>query len=225
MSNQPDPTLTRILAELAPEDHLGVLLAAQVGGTPHELQLILQTTEYLAEQDGYRPTGQYIIRALGVVEHRLALGLFSNLVISAENSMLHRYNHPQVEVYFRGVPGQVDSLMLELQQLYGQTYGIYRHLADDINRTRPLGALLSTGYGLLGTMPAPFVEKLAPLLARYGLSLHTLEAESSPPRIPYHLLVMDDSFVIAQLFSADPMGTTRKATTTGQVGQAALESK
>lgn len=206
MTDQLDPTLQTLLTTLQPDNNLGVLLMVQMGGTPQELQLILQTTTYDPEKDALRTTGQYVLRALGVIEHKVALGLFNNLILSHSNPLMDRYEAPHVELYFRGTLSQADALMLELQQLYGQTYGIYRHMADEINHAMPLEKLLTSGYGALGVMPQPFAEKVCALFARYGLQTSLLPAEVESAPMKHQLLVMDDSYLIAQAFSADPMG-------------------
>ncbi|HLA43358.1 MAG TPA: hypothetical protein VJZ27_07995 [Aggregatilineales bacterium] len=213
MSDQPDQTLQQILETLESEDHLGVLLAAQLGGTPQEVQLILQTTEYNDTHDALRPIGQYIIRAIGVREHRLSVGLFGTMVLSHQNALLYPHNEKMIQVYFRGSPENVDSLMIELNQLYGQTYGQYdplRRMAEEINPARPLESLLKGGQGLLGNMPEPFAQKVAALLERHQMKARLLddeEANEHRPPMQFQSLVMDDSFLIAQLFSADPMGS------------------
>lgn len=200
-----ETTLGNILEALQPEDNLGVLLAAQMGGTPQEIQLIVQTTRVDEDNDVIIATGQYIIRAINTVEHRLSLGLFNNLAHSTSNPILYKHNEPLLEVYFRGTPENVDNLMLDIQQLYGQTYGIYRHMADELNRARPLATLLTAGYGYLGTMPAPFVERIKKLFGRYQMEINTAEADDHRPKLQFELLVMDDSYIVAQLFSVEPM--------------------
>jgi len=200
-----ETNLGTILDSLQPEDNLGVLLAAQMGGTPQEIQLIIQTTRLDEEKDALVATGQYIVRAINTIEHRITLGLFNNIAHSTSNPILYKHNEPLYEVFFRGKPENVDNLMLDIQQLYGQTYGIYRHMADELNRARPLASLLGEGYGYLGTMPAPFVERIKKLFNRYGMQINTAEAESHRPDFQFELLVMDDSFIVAQLFSVDPM--------------------
>ncbi len=216
---QADDTLKKIIDALQPEENLGVLLAAQMGGTPREVQIILQTTQYEAEKDALKATGQYIIRALGVVEHRFSLGLFNKIVLSTDNPLLYRHNAEEVQVYFRGTPDNIDEFMIELNQLYGQTYGVFdpnMRMADELNRAMPLYNLLKTGQGLLATTPQPFAEKLQKLLARHQMTSNLIEVEDDHHHeegedhphhdITYQLLVMDDSYFIAQLFSSDPMG-------------------
>lgn len=216
MTAEPDANLKTILAAIAPENNLGVLLAAQMGGTPREVQLILQTTEYEPEKDALKVTGQHIIRVIGVVEHRLSLGLFHNMALSSDNPLLYRHNSQQMQVYFRGTPDNIDSFMIELNQLYGQTYGIFDpsgRMADEINRAMPLYNLLKSGSGLLCTSPQPFAEKVKKLLTHHQMSCHFLEVEDHHEHdddhphheITYHLLAMDDSYFVAQVFSSDPM--------------------
>lgn len=219
MLNQPDDNLKKIIEALQPEENLGVLIASQMGGTPREVQIIIQTTQYEAEKDALKATGQYIIRALGVVEHRLSLGLFNKLVLSNDNPLLYRHNSEQVQVYFRGTPENIDGFLIDLNQLYGQTYGVFdpnMRMADELNRAMPLYNLLKTGQGLLATTPQPFAEKLQKLLTRHHMTCNFIEVEDEHHHedeedhhhhdITYQLLVMDDSYFIAQLFSADPMG-------------------
>ncbi len=203
-----DTTLTEILAALAREDHYGVLLAAQLGGTPQEVQLILQTTVMNADQQTISPTGQYIIRAIGVQEHRLAVGLFANLVHSTDNPLLYPHNAAWQQVHFHGTPRDVDDLMLRINQLYGQTYGLYdpfRRMVDELNPTAPLATILQAGDGILGVMPEPFAEKVVGLLGQYELNAHLEPAQPAPEHIRYESLVLDDSYLVASMFSADPI--------------------
>jgi hypothetical protein len=210
MANLPtDPTLQQIFTELEADYSLGVLLTVQMGGTPEEVQLFLQSTEFDETNNTLRPTGNYVIRCLGVREHRVSVGLFNSIAYSEDHPVLWNHNYAFQEVYFNGTPDNVDSLMLDLTQLYGQHYGNFRTLADDINRMLPLGKLLSAGRGLLGEMPMPMVEKVKNLLESHGLAVNTIASEQMAPPVQHHLLVMDDSFFIAQLFSADPIEAKR----------------
>jgi hypothetical protein len=90
-------------------------------------------------------------------------------------------------------------------------------MAHELNRSQPLYNLLESGSGLLGIMPQPFARKLGKLFERNGMTLTLkdipLEDEEEDdhdhddrPEIRYELLVMDDSYFIAQMFSADPVG-------------------
>lgn len=183
---------------------LGILLAAQLGGTPQEIQMILQTADYDEATEGITSTGQYVIRAIGVREHRVSLGLFGRIVTSTDHPLLYRHNEALLQIYFRGQPDNVDALMIDISQLYGQTYGADRNLADEINTSMPLSSLLTMGHGFFGEMPTTFAQQIQTVFERHGLSTNFIE--SQPAMMQHQMLVMDDSYVIAQLFSADPLG-------------------
>lgn len=197
--------LEKLTETLQAEHKLGVLLAAQMGGTPEEIQVMLQVADYDAEREAIKPEPTiYILRCLGVQEHRLSLGIFGSLVIVDEHPLLWHHNFPFQQIYFRGEPTNLDELMLALSQLYGQLYGKFRSLADDLNLAVPLGILLKGGYGLLGEMPQPLADIVKDLLERYGLTVNFVQAETEPPP-GFKLLAMDNSYFIAQLFNAEPL--------------------
>lgn len=203
--NSLDPTLVNLVEELQKEDRVGILLAAQMGGTPEEIQLIIQVAIYHPDDESLQPQKAYVVRCFGVREQRLSLGIFGTMAHSVDNPLLWNHNSLYHQVYFRGVPDDVNSLMLDLNQVYGQHYGPFRTLADDLNLIRPLGGLLTTGYGLLGEMPEPMANRVADILRRHGLTVGMLPAEQDSPPVLFHLLVMDDSFIVAQMYSAEPM--------------------
>jgi hypothetical protein len=206
----PDAVLDDIISTLEVEHKFGVLLAAQLGQTPQELQLIIQTADYDEEKAAITTQATYVIRCIGVEEHRLSLGIFNRLARVTDDPLLWNYNQPYHQIYFKGHfknPAlTADGLMLELTQLYTQHYGLFRNLAIDLNRMAPLETLLKAGHGLLGEMPAPMAAHVKTLLERYGLTVTLVETEREAPDFPYQLLVMDDSYFIATLFGADLMG-------------------
>ncbi len=200
-----DETLQNLIEALRDEQHLGILLAAQMGGTPEEVQLIVQVADYDVETEAIRPTQVYILRCLGVREHRLSLGLFNSLVLVDDHPLLWKHSFRHQQIYFRGTPHNVDELMLELNQLYGQKYGAFRSLADDVNHAMPFGTLLSSGHGLLGEMPMPMAALVKPLLEKHDLTVTLVNADHKPSATSFKLLVLDDSYFIVQMVSADPM--------------------
>jgi hypothetical protein len=208
-----DHTLQSIADTLTLNEKIGVLLMVQMGATPQEVQFILQTADYDEETYTVTTGDTFIVRCIGVEDHRISVGLFNRLILAEEHPVLWNYNEQFRQVYFKGTPENVDGLMLELNQLYGQHYGEVRHLAQDINRMAPLETILKRGTGLLGEMARPMAEKVKALLERYGLEVNLLDSEQEEPPFDYVLLVMDDSYVIAQMFSADLMegrGTTNQ---------------
>lgn len=213
------PMRDQLLSELAGERGYGVLLVAQMGGVPNELQLIVETAQYDEAAEGLRPQHDYIIRALGVREHRLSVGVFGRLSFSDDHPLLHHHNTPRVAIHFDGKAQDVNELVLDLSQAYVSTFGQWRHLvdmADDINRAMPMVDLLSSGYGLLGTMPKPLAERVAKVLVHHNVP-HSLTEDSTFETTDEHgrsrlakALLIDQSYIIALDFSVEQMGKPAK---------------
>lgn len=206
------PKTQQLLADLQGEQDYGIFLAAQMGGVPNELQLIIQTAQFDEAAGGLRPRRQYVVRALGVEEHRISLGVFGRLFIADEHPILFHHNLPRAQVHFEGRPSDINELVLDIHQAYVTTFGPWRELAADINRSQPLVNLFASGSGLLGTMPQPAAERMAKVLAHHGLkatldekSLHNGEDEHGRSR-QFKLLGIDDSYVVALAFSIEEMG-------------------
>ncbi|MDZ4769449.1 MAG: hypothetical protein SGJ24_09990 [Chloroflexota bacterium] len=200
------------------ENGVAVLLLAQMGGTPDELQCVVETATYDPEAHGLRPRAAYAVRALSVVEHRLSLGIAETvqLVEGDGHPLLYHTNTPRVAVHFDGRAKDLNELALDIQQAYVSVFLQWRHLVDrveDINRTMPLLTLLERGYGLLGTMPKPLAERMARVLAHHGVGVsmsedtgfrtHDGAGRSALPK----LLTFDEGYILALDFSFDRMGT------------------
>lgn len=206
----------QLLAELQGENDYGVLLVAQMGGVPNELQLIIETARYDASVEGLRPQHDYVIRVLGAREHRASLGVFGKLAFAEEDHpLLYHHNTPKVAVYFDGRAANVNELVLDISQAYVSTFGPWRHLVDmaeDINRAMPMVDLLQSGYGLLGTMPKPLAERMEKILAHHGVGC-TLSEDATFYTEDDHgrsrmakLLLIDQSYFIALDFAVEQMG-------------------
>jgi hypothetical protein len=198
--------------ELRGEKAYGIFLAAQMGGVPQELQLIVQTATFDEEAQGLRPRSQFVVRALGVVEHRISLGVFGNLFLADEHPVLFHYNLPRAVIQFEGQPDDVNELVLDINQAYLSTFGPWRELAKDINREQPLVNLLQSGRGVLGTMPQPGAERMVRVLVHHGMTgkleenrLYDGEDEHGRSR-NMKLLGIDDSYLIAMDFTVDELG-------------------
>ena len=206
------PERERLLSELADENAVGVLLLAQMGGTPNELQLFIQTAQYDDAAQGLRERGNYIIRVLNTQEHRLSLGLFGSLFIAEEHPILLHHNEPKVAVFFTGTPADVNELVLDIHQAYASTFGPWRELVADINREMPLVDLLKSGAGRLGTMPKTAAERMVRVLQHHQLAAR-LDVEGSREASDGHgrsmlwkLLGVGDSYFVALDFAVDKMG-------------------
>jgi hypothetical protein len=208
------PLRDRLLDEAQGEHHYGILLAVQVGGVPNELQLMIETAEYDEKAQGLRPKGGYIIRALGVREHRVTLGVFATMSFSAEHPLLYHHNKPQVEIRFEGMPANINECVLDISQAYLSTFGPWRQLGerdDELNRDQPLVPLLASGGGLLGAMPQPAAEAMAKVMRHHGLQVTLTprpmseQDEHGRSRLAQALFI-DHTYVIALDFSVDAMG-------------------
>jgi len=206
------PKRQQLLSELQTDQDYGIFLAVQVGGVPNELQLFIETAQYDEQAQGLRPRNQYIIRALGVREHRVSVGVFARLAFLDDHPLLYHHNTPKVEVYFEGKSQDVNELVLDISQAHASTFGPLRHLAADINRGKPLVDLLRSGGGMLGEMPKPLAERMAKVLAHHNLKYTLIEDEAFEAEDEHgrsrlsRLLAIDDSYVVALDFSVEQMG-------------------
>jgi hypothetical protein len=206
------PERERLFDELRGEHQVGVLLLAQMGGIPHELQLFIETAEFDEAAQGLRERNTYILRVLSVREHRLSLGIFSHLFIAEEHPILLHHNQPKLSVHFEGTPADVNELVLDIHQAYASTFGPWRELAADINREQPLANLLSSGAGQLGTFPQTAAERLGRVFDHHRMTarLDMVEAretvEEHGRSTLWKLLGVGDSYFVALDFAVDKMG-------------------
>jgi hypothetical protein len=203
------PDREQLFAELQGDDQVGILLLAQLGGVPNELQLFIQTAEYDDAAKGLRDRNNYTIRILSVHEHRLSLGLFGSLFIAGQHPILLHHNEPKPDIYFEGTPSDVNELVLDISQAYASTFGPWRELAADINREQPLVDLLKSGQGRLGKMPLTAAERMLRVLAHHGMK-GRLEGEIERATTEEHgrstlwkLLGVGDSYFVALDFAID----------------------
>lgn len=196
----------QMISELSGEDDYGVLLAVQLDAVPNTLQLMLQTAKLDAAANGLRPRGQYTIRAIGVEEHSLSLGVFGRFAFTDDHPLLYWENAPTVGVFFRGTPRNPYELLIDLQQAHASTFARWRHFPEYFNIAQPLTTLLVAGGGLLGEMPKPLAERVEKVLAHHQLESKLMEAERHAEKPRFKVLVIDQGYVIAQDFSVDPLG-------------------
>ncbi len=212
------PKRTQLFEQLGGEQQYGVLLVAQMGGAPNEIQLILETAEYDPSVEGLRPKSGYIVRALGVLEHRITLGVFGTVTLSDDHPLLYHHNTPKVSVHFDGKPDNVHDLVLDISQAYVSTFLEWRHLVEmpeDLNRSIPLVDLLQRGVGLLGVMPKPLGERMARVLKHHGMNAslsedtHFNTQDDHGRSTLLKALILDSSYIIALDFSFETMGKPR----------------
>lgn len=215
------PVRDQFFADMAADNRQAALLVAQVGATPNELQLITQIAEYDDQAQGLRPVRSYIIRVLGVLEHRIVnLGTTVDSVeLISEHPLLHEYLSAPTAVFFKGQPENIDALALDIAQAHATTFGPWRHFPEYINTQQPLHTLLSSGGGLLGQMPAPLADQLVPVLQQHGLETKTTAGD---PYIKRHdnpalasqrpqVLTFGPSYFVSYSFAFDVMRGRAKA--------------
>ncbi|MHB8628138.1 MAG: hypothetical protein ACYDBJ_09845 [Aggregatilineales bacterium] len=190
-----------IVRELETENAVGLLLAAQLGNTPSELILMLRTTILDAALGGLRPVGQYVIRLAGLVEHKIALGLFNHMAFVDSHPLLHHHNAPVMRIYVTSPATDPDGVLKQIDTTHSEMFGHWRDLRDDLNHRAEPRDLLAQGMGTLGEMPAPLAESIAQVLKANGVTCTLVEGE---PKIGHCLLLaFDNSYLIARNFAVE----------------------
>lgn len=198
------PKRDQFLADLAGDDDYGILLLAQMDGVPDTVQCVVATTHHDATAGGLIDKHRYVIRAVGVQEHRLSVGMFKSARLLDDHPLLYEYNQPPAALFFRGQPDDAHALVVDLFQGYASTFGLWRQIPTYLNVTKPLTDLVQGGGDLVGQMPKPLAEQLAKAFALHGTE--TKITEDQPPQPPQKLLLLDESYIVATTFSIDLLG-------------------
>lgn len=209
------PHSEQFFADLEGENRQAALLVAQVGASPNELQLIIQIAEFDESVQGLRPIRSYIIRVLGVLEHRLVnFGTTVNDVkIVEEHPLLYEYTQKPTAVFFRGAVENPDSVLMDIAQAHATIFYPWRHFPQYLNMEQALSTLLESGGGLIGQMPAPLAEAVIKVLEHHKLEYKTADGE---PYIKLHdnpallqtklkVLLFGGSYFISYGFSIQEM--------------------
>ncbi|KXK25464.1 MAG: hypothetical protein UZ15_CFX003000020 [Chloroflexi bacterium OLB15] len=209
------PKREQFFAELGAEQQYGVLLVAQMGGAPNEIQAIVETAEYDAAVEACALNPAISSARWACWNTRASLGVFGVATLTEDHPLLYHHNTPKVAVHFEGKPDDINELVLDVSQAYVSTFLEWRHLVempDDLNRSVPLVDLLQRGIGLLGTMPKPLAERMARVLKHHGLNA-SLSEDNSFESVDDHgrstlakALILDSTYIIALDFSFETMG-------------------
>lgn len=208
----------QLVNDLQRDGAVGVLLMVQMDGVPETLQFVVTTTVMDESVGGLREIGHYVIRAIGVIEHRVSVGMFGELrFVDGQHPLLYAYNSQPAALFFRGQAPDASALLVDVLQAYASTFGEWRQIPEYLNRNRPLLSLLASSGDLLGEMPKPLADALVPVLEAHGLETKVMLGEA-PLDSDEHgrsqfrqALLIDDSYVVALDFSVETLGgrTTR----------------
>lgn len=196
----------QLLDEINAENGYGVLLLSQLDSVPDTLQFIVATTIYDEQADGLRDKTRYIVRALGVQEHRVSMGMFKSISITREHPLIYEDNTNPVGLFFRGTPDNANELILDIFQAYASTFGPWRQIPRYLNMSKPLVNLVSGGGDLLGEMPKPLAERMEKVLQHHKLETKLMEGKHPDGTPKVKALLMDESYVVALDFSVDELG-------------------
>lgn len=207
------PRRVHLFRELEAEDRFGVLLLAQLDAVPETLQLIVTTTRLDPTTGGLRDVGQYVIRAVGVAEHKVTLGLFKMVDVRTAHPLLYQYNSAPVGLFFRGEPDDSNALLADVLQAYAGTFGPWRQPPTYLNTSQPLHSLLSSGGDLLGQMPQSLADNMVKALEAHGLETRAM-AEPAPTEDEHgrsrlrKVMLLDESYIVAFDFTVEVLGQT-----------------
>lgn len=198
------PKRDQLLDELKGENDYGVLLMVQMDSVPETIQAIVATTQYDEAAGGLRDKHQYLIRAIGVKEHQISVGMFGTLKMTDDHPLAYQYNSPPVAVFFKGEPADANELVLDIFQGYASTFGPWKQIPEYLNANRPLLDLVKSGGDMLGQMPKPLAERMEKVLTHHGLEVKLIDDKQSDP--PVKVLTMDGSYIVAMDFTIEPFG-------------------
>ncbi len=191
----------QLFQDMQAEDAVGVLLAAHLGNTPDEILFVIQSTRFDRSMGGLRPQHQYIIRAVGLAEHKISLGTFQDISLIDDHPLLYHHNTPRVRVFISSQPESPDTLLQDISRAHTEVYDTWRDLADDLNQLVEPPQLFAAGFGLFGEMPQPFADAVSQVFTRHGVKHNLVIDETSPRQMK--LLSIDDSYCVAADFSIE----------------------
>lgn len=210
------PKRDSLFNDMQGDDRQVAMLVVQVGGMPNELQIILETAQFDEAQEGLRPLHNYIVRILGVTEHRVVnLGTTVEQVhLLDEHPLLYQYNKTPVALFVRGIPSDINAVILDIAQAHSEIFGLWRRFPEYMNIEKPLFTLFEEGGGLLGQMPMPLAERLVSVMEKHGLETKIIEGENPADKNHNPMvtnqkikaLFIGASYFISYAFSVEEMG-------------------
>jgi len=193
-----------IRQELEAENTIGLLIGAQLGASPSELNVIVRTATADRQTGAIHTINQYLITASGTVEHKLTLGLFDGMGYAEQHPLLQHHNATGIKVFITSAVADPDALLWAIDELYTETFGKLRDLNADLNQRADPREVLQNGMGVLATLPAPFAAQVDQLLIEQSIGHQMVPTD---PKIGgCALLAFDDSYMIARSFAVQILG-------------------
>lgn len=183
------------------------------GAEPDGADLIL----YLEIIEGGKST-PVEVRAEAVRAHRVITPDAGDVTLTSDHPVLWPYAHASSELYFRGKPVDVMSVVGALVVAHAQLVGPWLltrgWFAANYRLQNPaaLAEVLEGGHGLLSSGPVILLDAYARVLDNYGLEHSMLEPKAPswwdgetwrPETETLHALIIGESYVIAPRFTED----------------------
>jgi hypothetical protein len=195
-------TLDQIKVEMQSENAVGVLLAVQLGASPHELRAILRTNT--VSPGGIEPLGHYVITVRNMVEHQVILGMFDAIAFLDDHALLEHHNRAVQRIFISSSAAEPERVIDAFYTLHNDWYGDWRPAGSALHPREKLTHVLQIGYGTLGEVPAPFAARFGAILTHLGVK-HSLVNTRPALDPPFKVLMIDDTYFIGYEFLFEPL--------------------
>jgi hypothetical protein len=158
---------------------------------------------------------RWSVRCEGVLENRICFGYTDSIALLSDNPLLLLHRGIHAELFFNGVPKQVECLLGDLaathEAIAKDTFPMSRLIKNGLSsflapgRSPSTREMLLWHFGKLAEGPVAFLEPYRAVLERHGvrasLVTHQPRSESTKEtRESLSLLVTDSSYVVASKF-------------------------
>jgi hypothetical protein len=127
------------------------------------------------------------------------------LALLDEHPLLLPQTAPTTELYVRDAPEDVAHLLLDLKRAHDEVTAGWLPFDDFLNRGyAAIGSRPATagGMGLLARGPRPLLDAYAEVAGRHGMGPRLVGGRDPEPT-PLHVLLLGDSWWVAEAFSAE----------------------
>lgn len=168
------------------------------GETPDCLRrpssIVRRQTSYWTIQPSVGPSWR--VHFTDKVEFFFAQSDISSVDVRSEHPLLADHCEPWQTLYFRGVPREPETLLVQAQESVSAITEGWRSLDQYLNRHAPL----TGGYGALLSAPIAVSSNIARLLNEHGCQTSLLPFRPAPKDGDFKVCLFDRSYVIARDF-------------------------